>query len=314
MVSSRSPFTTQQVQNSAGPIHGFSGPAGGQRGVDQFRDLAVPLKKSKKGGTRTLCPPPPPDSPPPATTSPAGGGPMSTGSSSGRLRRLSPEEEKDRELVRKALEEYNRTVEVLRRGKPKSKTPNPAGVYKEAVDVLRRKRACVNDEKRLGSVPGVEIGQCFYHWGEMMVVGVHHPYRRGISVMKQDSGISLATSIVATDSKENSVTVERIVYVGEGGMPYGCTDGKLARDQKLDGGNRALENSMKMKQPVRVICKLPSLGSAAGYVYVYYGLYLAVEMNEVTSVHGKVVFQFVMRRVSGQPDLPGNRRLQRANN
>ena len=72
----------------------------------------------------------------------------------------------------------------------------------------------------------------------------------------------------------------------------------MHEDQQLKGGNLALLNSIRAKNPVRVIrgCKLPR----AFTTYFYDGLYTVEKMWEDKGLLGKRVFKFKLVKMTGQ--------------
>lgn len=56
----------------------------------------------------------------------------------------------------------------------------------------------VNSSLIIGSVPGVHVGDHFWYWIEMVIVGLHQQLETGIAFIgknKSSSGMSFATSI-----------------------------------------------------------------------------------------------------------------------
>lgn len=43
-----------------------------------------------------------------------------------------------------------------------------------AVESMRVRLPCLNQNKQLGALQGVEVGDRFQYRGEMMVIGLHH--------------------------------------------------------------------------------------------------------------------------------------------
>ena len=75
----------------------------------------------------------------------------------------------------------------------------------------------------------------------------------------------------------------------------------MHEDQQLKGGNLALLNSIRAKNPVRVIRgrKLPR----ASTTYFYDGLYTVEKMWEDKGQVGKRVFKFKLVKMPGQASL-----------
>ncbi|CAN0921161.1 Histone-lysine N-methyltransferase, H3 lysine-9 specific SUVH3 [Linum grandiflorum] len=125
-----------------------------------------------------------------------------------------------------------------------------------AANELKSMGRWVNKEPRLGQISGIEIGDTFGSRAEMVVIGLHHDFFKGIDKIN-DNGNSLATCVVATGRYlDNEMGLkDSLLYSGEGGNPIVSNGVGDVRDQKLEGGNYALWNSMMNKIPVRVIRK-----------------------------------------------------------
>ncbi|CAN6838444.1 unnamed protein product [Brassica oleracea] len=162
-----------------------------------------------------------------------------------------------------------------------------------------------NTKKRLGIVPGVEIGDIFFFRFEMCLVGLHSPSMAGIDYLllkgeaEEEESITIATSIVSSgyyDNEEGDPDV--LVYTGQGG---GNADKeKQTSDQKLERGNLALEKSLARNSPVRVIRGLKE-ASPSVKIYLYDGLY---EVKESWAEKGKLghnTFKYKLVRAPGQP-------------
>ncbi|XP_020540832.1 histone-lysine N-methyltransferase, H3 lysine-9 specific SUVH5 [Jatropha curcas] len=217
-----------------------------------------------------------------------------------------------REKVIKVLESYHEMLDKLLKENETNQVRNP-NIYKDAAIILQKQHKWVEAAKRLGSVPGVEIGDKFQFRAELCVVGVHCQFERGIDYMKKD-GIIVATSIVATDRYANEMKSSgELIYCGEGGNPN-FKSGKPIKDHVLERGNLALKNSMLQRTPVRVIlsenCKRSKLTALRdtpqqknlATSYVYDGLYNVEELWQERGEFGKLVFKFRLRRI-GQPGL-----------
>ncbi|GMI74404.1 hypothetical protein HRI_001109700 [Hibiscus trionum] len=153
----------------------------------------------------------------------------------------------------------------------------------------------VNTGKQIGPISGIDIGDEFYWRGELVIVGLHRDFQRGIDWMKLFNGKTLATSIVESGRYENvnGVSSDRMVYCGEGENPN-LSRGKKPKDQNLVRGNLALKNSMDEKMPVRVIRR--SFNDGVDYKFVYSGLYLVTEYWKEKGKFGKDVYKFLLRK------------------
>ncbi|MED6158554.1 Histone-lysine N-methyltransferase, H3 lysine-9 specific suvh5 [Stylosanthes scabra] len=177
-----------------------------------------------------------------------------------------------------------------------------ARVDLQAAKVLKEKGKYVNEGKQiLGHVPGIEVGDEFHYRIELNIVGLHRQTQGGIDYVKHNGKI-LATSIVASggyaDDLDNS---DVLIYTGQGGNVM--NSGKEPEDQKLERGNLALKNSNDEQNPVRVIRGADS-ADGKSKTYVYDGLYLVESVWQDMGPHGKLVYKFRLRRISGQPELP----------
>ncbi|CAN1241941.1 YDG domain-containing protein At5g47160 [Linum perenne] len=129
--------------------------------------------------------------------------------------------------------------------------------------MLKRKGRWINNERRLGHIPGIEIGDEFGSRAEMVVIGLHREFINGIDTINNDSDL-LATCIVATDRYSNNYMGSKncLHYSGQGGN-LKASNGAVVEDQKLTGGNYALRNSIKEKTPLRVIMKKVVFGKTS---------------------------------------------------
>ncbi|XP_016649673.1 PREDICTED: histone-lysine N-methyltransferase, H3 lysine-9 specific SUVH5-like [Prunus mume] len=208
--------------------------------------------------------------------------------------------------VKEALDEYRETLSKLLQ---KHDSESYQQVYWrpdiEAAMCQRKKGNLVNTRKQLGPIPGVKVGDEFRNRAELTVVGLHHNFRHGIEYMKKDGKI-LATSIVNSGRYANHVASPDILtYSGEGGNPR--VDPKKPKDQRLERGNLALKNSMEEGTHVRVIRGINrfEVGTRAKKssfrTYVYDGLYIVESFWQEREEFGKLVFKFLLKRISGQP-------------
>ncbi|QCE05528.1 euchromatic histone-lysine N-methyltransferase [Vigna unguiculata] len=205
-----------------------------------------------------------------------------------------------RNLFDKLMHQYK----MYEPGNPKVKNK----ALLDAAMTMKSEHQWENTQKRVGHVLGIEVGDVFQYWVELNVIGLHKQFWHGIDYKIMDNG-SLATSIVVTDRYDNARKSNgTLVYEGHGGNPAVGKNVSL-RDQKLEGGNLALKNSMQARSPVRVILKVcgkfdgafSSSSSNSHYSYVYDGLYLVDTMNIERGRYGKLVFKFGLNRILGQP-------------
>ncbi|XP_071715514.1 histone-lysine N-methyltransferase, H3 lysine-9 specific SUVH1-like [Rutidosis leptorrhynchoides] len=168
--------------------------------------------------------------------------------------------------------------------------------------ILMFKGARANLKKRIGGVPGVEIGDIFFFRMEMCLVGVHAPSMSGIDYMtNRVSGEEepLAVSIVSSGGyDDDGDDGDVLIYSGQGGQ----SRVKQETDQQLVRGNLALEKSLHKGNEVRVIRGLKDVANGTGKVYVYDGLYKIHESWIDKSKSGCNVFKYKLVRVPGQPE------------
>lgn len=178
----------------------------------------------------------------------------------------------------------------------------------EAAMLMRRKHQWENSYKRVGHVLGIEVGDQFQYRTELNVIGLHRQFSSGIDYMGKGRN-SLATSIVVTNRYANArKSSGSLVYIGHGGNPN-VSSNVVPHDQKLEGGNLALKNSMEAKIPVRVILKVcrksDGMGtcssSSSNCSFIYDGLYLVEKMTQERGKFEKLVFKFILNRILEQP-------------
>ncbi|ESQ39863.1 hypothetical protein EUTSA_v10000963mg [Eutrema salsugineum] len=167
--------------------------------------------------------------------------------------------------------------------------------------VLEKMGKQVNTEKRIGQVPGIQVGDEFQYKTELRLIGLHFKTMCGIDYMKIGD-VKLATSIVASKGYgyNDKIDSDVVVYTGEGGNVI--SRGKITEDQKLVKGNLALANSMTHRSEVRVIRGEESW-DRKGKRYVYDGLYLVDKYWLEKEARGTTVYKFKLCRIPGQPPL-----------
>ncbi|KAM7256069.1 hypothetical protein ACFE04_011810 [Oxalis oulophora] len=181
------------------------------------------------------------------------------------------------------------------------KGENPAAARRpdlKAGTILLHKGIRTNVKKRVGVVPGVEIGDIFFFRIEMCVVGIHAPSMAGIDYMSVRAGGQedepLAVSIVSSGGYEDNAEDEDVlIYSGQGG--------KDNADQKLERGNLALEKSLHRGNEVRVIRGLKDIANPSSKIYIYDGLYKIQESWIEKGKTGFGVFKYKLVRIPGQP-------------
>ncbi|XP_074589845.1 histone-lysine N-methyltransferase, H3 lysine-9 specific SUVH1-like [Curcuma longa] len=155
-----------------------------------------------------------------------------------------------------------------------------------------------NKEKRIGPVPGVDVGDIFYFRIEMCLVGLHSQSISGIdykTISFVDQEDPVAVGIVSAGVYGNEEDSEdTLIYTGQGSSNN--------NDQKLERGNLALEKSLHRANDIRVIrsAKDPSINN--GKIYVYDGVYKIHESWVEKGKTGFNTFKYKFLRQPGQPD------------
>ncbi|KAJ8773924.1 hypothetical protein K2173_009355 [Erythroxylum novogranatense] len=217
---------------------------------------------------------------------------------------LSQREDGDREVVTNVLMRFDglrRKLSQLEDVKESMK----GGIKRpdlKAGNILMSKGVRTNMKKRIGAVPGVEIGDIFFFRFEMCLVGLHSQSMAGIDYMIVKINLEdepLAVSIVSSggygDETEDS---NFLIYSGHGGI----NKKEQAADQKLERGNLALERSLHRGSEVRVIRGMKDAVNTSAKVYVYDGLYTIQESWLEKAKSGSSTFKYKLVRVPGQPN------------
>ncbi|XP_062089239.1 histone-lysine N-methyltransferase, H3 lysine-9 specific SUVH6-like [Humulus lupulus] len=219
-----------------------------------------------------------------------------------------------RKKAKEALDVFHNILNKLlndSEGK-KQRSELRGGAYLMAAKKFFEQEKSVKCVKKIGPIPGVEVGDKFQCKAELKVVGLHTDCFRGIGYMKND-GKPLATSVVDSQRYENdNISSDILIYSGEGGNPLISAKKKLV-DQEDKKGNHALMNSEKSKALVRVIRrhKISRESSHIGLggnslsetMYVYHGLYIVDEYWQERGMSGKLVYKFRLKRDLQQPKL-----------
>ncbi|KAJ4807327.1 hypothetical protein LUZ62_019893 [Rhynchospora pubera] len=191
------------------------------------------------------------------------------------------------DAIRRRLEQINELDGVTKRPDMK------AEVIMSANDLM------ANKQKRVGPVPGVQVGDIFYFRMEMCVVGLHALPMAGIDSMI-DRTNPIAIAIVSSGGYDNDDDdVDVMVYTGQGGK---SRNKEKRSDQKLEKGNYAMEQSDIWKNPIRVIRCRKDPFCKGNKVYIYDGLYRIKRSWTETSEFGFKAFKHKLVRVRGQPD------------
>lgn len=171
----------------------------------------------------------------------------------------------------------------------------------KAGNILMSKMFRTNMKKRVGMVPGVEIGDIFFFRMEMCLVGLHSQSMAGIDYMivrDQLEEEPVALSIVSSGGYDDDADDSDIlIYSGQGGVKKD----RQATDQKLERGNLALERSLLRSNDVRVIRGVKDPSNPLAKVYVYDGLYTIHESWTEKGKSGCNIFKYKLIRLPGQP-------------
>ncbi|XP_014505842.1 histone-lysine N-methyltransferase family member SUVH9 [Vigna radiata var. radiata] len=174
-----------------------------------------------------------------------------------------------------------------------------------AAGLMRERGLWLNREQRIvGAIPGILVGDLFLFRMELCVLGLHGQIQAGIDYLPasmSSSGEPIATSVIVSGGYEDdSEDGEDIFYTGHGGQ--GKNSSKQVADQKLESGNLALERSMHYGVEVRVIrgMRYEGSASASGKVYVYEGVYKITDCQFVEGKSGFGVYKFRLSRIEGQ--------------
>ncbi|KAG2603097.1 histone-lysine N-methyltransferase, H3 lysine-9 specific SUVH4-like isoform X1 [Panicum virgatum] len=198
-------------------------------------------------------------------------------------------------------------VEVEEREKRPSKRPDLKAITK-----MQETNAVLYPEKRIGHLPGIDVGDQFYSRAEMVVLGIHSHWLNGIDYMGmkyqgkkgyENLTFPLATCIVMSGIYEDDLDkADEIIYTGQGGNDL-LGNHRQIQSQQLKRGNLALKNSRDNGNPIRVIRGHSSKTSYTGKVYTYDGLYKVVDDWVQNGLQGHVVFKYKLKRLEGQPSL-----------
>ncbi|KAG9136635.1 hypothetical protein Leryth_004433 [Lithospermum erythrorhizon] len=199
------------------------------------------------------------------------------------------------DLMRRKITQYEESKEAL-----------PGAIRQpnlKAGKLLMSKEIRTNKTKKIGHVAGVEVGDIFFFRMELCLVGLHAPSMAGIdyiTVKASGDEHPVAVSIVSSggyDDDGNDGDV--LIYTGQGGVQR--KDGQMF-DQKLEGGNLALEKSRHRGSEVRVIRGLKDVYGSTGKIYIYDGLYKIQDTWAEKNNTGCNIFKFKLVRLPGQPE------------
>ncbi|XP_057767393.1 histone-lysine N-methyltransferase, H3 lysine-9 specific SUVH1-like [Salvia miltiorrhiza] len=172
----------------------------------------------------------------------------------------------------------------------------------KASNLMMTKGVRTNNSKRIGHVPGVDVGDIFFFRMELCLVGLHAPSMAGIDYMSVKVTVNeepVAVSIVASGGydDDDGDDTNVLIYSGQGGVQR--RDGQMF-DQKLERGNLALEKSLHRGNEVRVARGIKDISNAPGKIYVYDGVYKIHESWAEKNKSGCNVFKYKLIRQPGQ--------------
>ncbi|KAI5081448.1 hypothetical protein GOP47_0004631 [Adiantum capillus-veneris] len=172
-------------------------------------------------------------------------------------------------------------------------------------NILTRNHRSLNGApKRVGVIPGLEVGDIFYFRMELSCVGMHGPIQAGIDYLNAKEtkyGDIVAISIISSGGYDAKDEGDELIYTGQGGKSG--LDSKPMEDQKLERGNLAMRESMKHQLPVRVIRGVKDSTSPSGKTYTYDGLYKVDRFWSEKGKSGFEEFKFKLQRLPDQPGL-----------
>nr|CAD1844041.1 unnamed protein product [Ananas comosus var. bracteatus] len=215
-----------------------------------------------------------------------------------------------RDLVRRARITYESLRSLLIREEEKADALGLLGrrtrADLRAAALMANRELWLNRDKRIiGTIPGIGVGDAFFFRMELCVLGLHGQVQAGIdyvSASRSASGEPVATSIIVSGGYEDDDDKgDVLIYTGHGGR-----DQKLNKhcvDQRLEGGNLALERSMAYGIEIRVIRGVKSDKSPTGKIYFYDGLYKVVEYWFDSGKSGFGVYKYKMLRIEGQEEM-----------
>ncbi|KAK8940790.1 Histone-lysine N-methyltransferase, H3 lysine-9 specific SUVH4 [Platanthera zijinensis] len=185
----------------------------------------------------------------------------------------------------------------------------------KAISKMKSNGSVLYNEKMIGHLPGISVGDQFFSRAEMVVLGIHSHWLNGIDYMGEKYAklpqyhsytFPVATCIVLSGVYEDDLdNSEDVIYTGQGGNDLLGRRHQI-QDQKMIRGNLALKNNMACGVPVRVIRGHGSANSYCGKIYTYDGLYKVIKYWAEKGVSGFTVFKYRLSRLEGQPTLTTN--------
>ncbi|KAJ0979031.1 hypothetical protein J5N97_014505 [Dioscorea zingiberensis] len=160
-----------------------------------------------------------------------------------------------------------------------------------------------NNVKRIGHVPGIEVGDLFYFRIEMCLVGLHAQSVSGIDYMTArfgDEDDPVAVAVVSAGGYENDdEDADVLIYTGQGGS--GKNDKNKLMTRNLKGATLLLREvcivAMRLGNPTA-----KDVSSPGSKIYIYDGLYKINKSWVEKAKSGFNVFKYKLVREPGQPD------------
>lgn len=173
-------------------------------------------------------------------------------------------------------------------------------IYKEMLCVK------YDDQRYVGSIPWVEVGDVFNSKLELSIVGLHGAQLLPVDHINKD-GVCLAVSIVsyAQPSASNN-NLDFLLHVGSV---------TATSDQNIEGTDLAIKQSMDTGTPIRVIHAIVTESdehsrSEQRNNYVYGGLYLVEKLCREKIAGDQYVTTFHLRRIVKQQHIDINKVLK----
>ncbi|KAL4587109.1 hypothetical protein LXL04_011759 [Taraxacum kok-saghyz] len=161
--------------------------------------------------------------------------------------------------------------------------------------------------KRIGHLPGIDVGYQFYSRAEMVALGFHSHWLNDIDYMGESyvkmeelKGYTFPLAVALVLSDSGQCEGDDIVYTAQGGNDVMVN----IHQQQIPCADFALKNSMEHCIPVRVVGGHTSEHQSSR-LYTYQGLY---KVSECWPAEGSntVVYKYLLKRLQGQPYLTTN--------
>ncbi|PNX66571.1 histone-lysine N-methyltransferase H3 lysine-9 specific SUVH6-like protein [Trifolium pratense] len=152
----------------------------------------------------------------------------------------------------------------------------------------------------VGHTPGVLEGDAFLYRCQMVLVGLHQDWIRGIS-LGMDGYDEVETCCVAIFPLHDFLVNENsFIYGGEGGFlrEAHMLHMRVLADQDWQSpGNFALLRSMDCATAVRLVVSSQIWLNDDEFYYLYVGLFMVFDWRVLISDNGFTVFEFFLERI-----------------